>query len=984
MQQRLNLLPWLLLVILFIPLLLVPFASKFPAGQLPINGGLTDPVNYSPELLLYQSQQSIPDSIDDLINGQSERNWVKNDKTYVNHGFVMGTHWISTTLNNPTSDPVELIVEFKYPRIESLSLYRLDNDQSEYQTVYENRGINNPNAITDIDYRTVVNHMELKANSQARLYWRIDHKGDLRYQVKLWSPDAFTNYVQKEQLFFGIVYGLLIMLVFYNLFVFFHFKEKSHLYFVVYATVSIFYIGVVEGHIYQFLYLVSINSGLWILLLVLASTQISFALFARRFLNLRRWADSLHMSILLLALASAFLFIIGMFSPVPLFIYITAIILSIALYALAAFASYKIWRQGVSSAGYFGIAVLFLAVSLSAGSLSAMDVIPIPELPYNFMSIGHLAMILIFGLALADKIKQLHEERVTASMELVKLTEEKLKTNVDFYKNKIQENELELSAEESIIENRAKSEFLATMSHEIRTPMSGVLGMTELLSDTSLSQQQQHYVHSIHNSGQALISVINDLLDYSKIEAGKMELESVVFNLEDLVDDCISIFALKAAEKNQDFIGFIKPGTHFILKGDPTKLRQIILNMLGSALNFSNESEISLLVYQTEKNSINSVEIRIEILGSDFTLNKEEKAALFQPFAHSESSSSRKYSGGANLGLAVCKQLAELMHGDIGISSSEETGTTFWFTARLTLPHSDEKLEIVDRASVLRGKRLLVIDKHSAFCDLISTLTQSWGMSTDISQSITDAEEKLHQSQQTQNPYNLLVLPCDTEDTTFAPTFNALIEGRFGYLPRLIGSAPSNRLHTENAMSAGFSHFLLKPLTSKQLFNTLCESLGITSKSDEDTKQAEDPQHKYSHLKIMVAEDNNVNLMVIVGLLNKLHIQPITAGNGKEALACYAEHKHFDLILMDCEMPDLDGYEATREIRRLEEKPLAHHTRIVALSAHTVDEYKSKALAAGMDDYLTKPINREDIERILQHHLPDKQNGKAGTESTKQ
>ena len=977
MLRGLKLLPWALLLALFVPLFFFPLTEKDQIDTLPIPIKLDKPANITPVLSL-QTGKNSPNDIDELLTNLPSIQWRTNGKSFVSEGMVSGVQWASLPLQNPEDKPKDIIVEFTHPRVQSLSLYQTD-DEGRYETLYSALGIHGYFDQREIHYRNIAQQFTLAPNSHSTLYWRIEHTGDLRFQINLWSPQSFFNYTQKDQLFFGIVYGLLTLIIFTNIFTYINFKEKSHLHFAFLSAVSILYISAMEGHLFQFLIIENIKSRLWVLYFSLAFMQIAFALFTNSFLNLRRWSDPLYVGVILAASGSALLFIIGKFTPTVLALSATASLLALLLYILAFVAAIKIRLKGeVSSAGYYASAVLALIICLMLGLLSTEGFLPPIDIPCSFISLGYLAMMLFLTFALVEKLKLRHEDRVIASMELVKLTEEKLKTNLDMYKNKLHELELKKTTDESKIEDRAKNEFLTTMSHDIRTPMSGVLGMTELLLDTNLSPHQLQYVKSINNSGQTLLSVINDLLDYSEIEAGKIDIESTVFNLEDLVDDCISIFSLKAVEKNLNFVGSIKPGTTLILKGDPTKVRQVVLNLLSNVFNFTESGDITLYVYQTEKTTFNSVEIRFEVIDTCIDLNKEEREALFLPFSHSESQSSRKYAS-QGLGLAICRQLAELMHGDIGVSNDinpdqENTGTTFWFTARFPLPHNDEKISVTDRVTALQGKRLLVIDEHPPFCDLIVTLTSSWGMATDVSLHIADAAETLKQAKHDNNPFDIVILPWQTGNPTLSSLHKALGAGDFGYSPILIGSVQSRYLQSKQPETVGLRCFLVKPVTSKHLHDTLAESLGLSISTGGQNNTHKIPMpHAYENLRVLVAEDNKVNRMVIVGLLSKLNIRPKSASNGKEVIELIKnEEQPFDLIFMDCEMPRMDGYQATKWIRQHEQESANKRnsqTLIIALSAHAAGEYKQKALACGMNEYISKPVNRESIEQVLNRYF---------------
>ena len=965
-----KLLPGLLLGLLLLPLFFLPEDIPPQAGEPHLPDDNHYVINLTPDLSVFQAKDSSPKSIQDLLATQSTGQWQANTSTYVNRGFVSETHWVSLPLENTSSLPKDLVLEFRQTRIQSVSLYLLDYETKSYRSIYSQQGLTTPFSERKINYRNIATNLVLPAHSKSVLYWKIEHKGDLRFQIFAWSPKQFLNHAQQEQFIFGVIYGLLGFIILYNLYIAVNLKEITHFYFTLFATATALMINSYEGHLDPYLQDAGSLSHQWLFPILIAFVLMSFAMLASRFLMLKKWSDPLYVGVLLSSTSSALLFIVSKMTISPLYLSVTAIFLSIVLYGLAFFAASKLYLRGTSCAGYFGAGILAMILTIIYGALVTQNIIGTTQLPCSFITYGFVSMLLLLSLAMADKVRILHAERVMANMELIKLTEDKLNSNLELYKNKMQQLELEKLTDQETIETRAKSEFLATMSHEIRTPMSGMLGMTELLMDTNLSQKQLSYVQSISNSGQTLLSVINDLLDYSKVEAGKMEVDSLPFNLEDLVDDCISIFALKAAEKNLNFVASIKPETTTNLRGDSNKIRQILLNLLNNAWKFTDHGDITLYIYQTQKSSINSVEIRCEVKGTDINLNDEEMESLLQPFAQIETSS-RKYCG-AGLGLALCKEFAELMHGDIGVSNDPESGTVFWFSARFPLPHKNELTPRSNRAVVLQGKHLLVVDDHLPFCDLVTSLTTSWGMVTDISHQLADAEQKLKQSADEQNPYDLVILPWQARSEADETLHKALNEGRFGYKPTLIGSIHSRYLQSETPQSAGFSKFLTKPVTSKQLHNTLAESLGaVIQNTDSESQQ---PSYHYTKLRVLVAEDNKVNMMVIEGLLNKLRIRPLCAHNGEEALTLYKKATEpFDLILMDCEMPKVDGYDASRLIRQYEQEHQQQRTLIVALSAHTTPEYKEKAFAAGMDDYITKPVSKEQIEQILDQYYPQTQ-----------
>lgn len=542
---------------------------------------------------------------------------------------------------------------------------------------------------------------------------------------------------------------------------------------------------------------------------------------------------------------------------------------------------------------------------------------------------------------LLDDIEQRH------AIEMALLTEKEEKLETRRQKN---------AAEDA---SRAKSQFLATMSHEIRTPMNGVIGMLEMLRDTPLDDNQKHYIDVIHRSGETLLTIINDILDYSKIEAGKMRLEETTFELDELVEGCVQLFGATANKRHIELFGGLDPDVPKWVKGDPTRLRQIVINLLGNAFKFTTEGFVSLQVARVVDVSEDKIELRFMVQDSGIGIDMSSTAHLFDSFNQADASTTRKY-GGTGLGLAICKSLAELMGGQIGVDSVKGVGSTFWFTARLgredvcDLNRSQSDF----KSGSLQDKKLLLVESGRKLSEFVARHCNQWGVSVESVASAKTALAQLKHAMHSGEPYDFIGFDYSLPDATgfeLAQWIRALPE--FRELPLFMFSG-GDVYHDQVQMRNLAIHAVLrKPVSIKLLRQELIALLGHEPvplmAAEQDTR---DPA-KFANLRVLVAEDNPVNRMVIKGLLGKLNIVPNFAENGVEAFDAVRESsERFSLILMDCEMPEMDGFEATRAIRDYERREGLSATPIIALTAHALQEHREAVFASGMNYYLSKPV----------------------------
>jgi len=856
-------------------------------------------------------------SFNEIQQDTYSRQFTPSRQHYLRFGYTRSSYWLRFDLRNPSDQNMPLILE-----LERASLARAQffyPTDAGYQMAEAGARTDRPSGA--LPHRTPVFTLNLPPHSSQRFYVKLDSSQRMDLSVNLYDAASFAVSQNNRQLMHGLACGLLIGICLYSALVSVFTKERGFLHYAFYLLAVTTWIGANIGYLgvrwFSFPGLQNILEQQLGLITLAANT-----LFARHFLNIENISQRLNKAMLALFFISvaALLFIFVPHSAQVnfwIFMLSSLVLISTAL---------RVWVAGYTPTLFYLVARVPLTI---AAAINGLGIFADALRPLSLDAVMLAALVfdaVIISLGLGDRFR-------------------------NWQLNSLSQRQRIAVAEAEI---RTRREVLGHLSHEVRTPMNGILGMTELFMDTPLSNEQRDYISIIHSSGTQLLQILDDIFDYSKIEAGKMEIHITAFDLSSVLTETIEQFKTRAEEKNLELIPHVDANLPAQVKGDPTRIRQVLTHLIENAVKFTEHGEVVVHVY----NDANPPNIRFEVTDTGRGLTREQLKEIF-----AEVEPTLRWHG-KGLGLAIVKQLVRLMGGEFSADSEIGKGSRFWISLPLErIPDEDTYTRVVD--SKLRGLRMLIVDDNASVRLALQQQASSWGMLVTNANSATQALALLHTQSHLKEPFDIVVLDQNMpgmgglelaakikEDEKI--TNEALVIMLSG-----TSTAPSPTL----ARNAGIRRVLSKPVSGKLLKIALTEELGYLQKARAETKTSDAPLRK--NIRVLVAEDHPLSLKVMRGMLTKLGIEATAVTNGDQALRT-VQRNRFDIVLMDVEMPIMNGFEATEKIRAWEREHGIREVPIIAMTAHIMDEHKERGLRAGMNAHLTKPIELAQLQDILQ------------------
>ena len=826
-----------------------------------------------------------PDQPDTIPNAA---HWQKHDSKVPNFGFTQATLWLRFTVVNPEAVSISRFLEVGYPLLSRVELIHLQGDRELSSLV-----LGNSIAFGDrpVDHRDLIFPLSFPPDSVSTVYLKVQGGNGLQVPLSLWEESRFWQADQNQLSWINLYYGLMLAMILYNLFLVWGIRDIAYLYYVFAMASVLIFQTILHGTAFQILWPHSPEWNAVSIAFFIPIVTGCANLFSNKMLRIQQVSPALYRLVLLQIFTSPVLAIASLIFPYQFVVPVSTFMTAISATTIA-YLGIRYWAQYPMDARIFTVAWNIFLLGTVGMALSKFSLLPYNWFTHNLVQIGSAIETILLSLALAARINRLREDRLTLE------------------KNHLMAREYEIKTEKELMEakyeSKAKSDFLAVMSHEIRTPMNGVLGVLDLMKETPLNQEQSRMIGTIESSGRLLLNILNDILDISKIESGHLDLEAIPMSLHQIVNDAVTIYDAAARQKKLVVASFVSPSIKSPLIGDPTRIKQVVFNLVGNAIKFTEQGHVFVRVNCVSAND-GFQKVRIEVMDSGIGMSERQQGKLFQSFSQGDRSTSRKF-GGTGLGLAISKRLVEAMEGDIGVVSQAGNGSEFW--VELTLGVAQNATDM--RAEASDAAVSVVVDYPPLEVFLQDCLKSAGASVTLLPKSA-------------QHKHDAIKVVCEN------------------------GSAICSVSRVSSAARSYDSPFNINAWLGWEPSQSF--SLDIYQSAGSSVRER--------NLRVLVAEDNAVNQMVIRELLKPLVAHLDLASNGVEAVHLYSKSgASYDYVMMDCEMPEMDGYEATRRIREYERKHGMAPVKIVALTAHAFEEFKEKAFKAGMDAHLPKPLTR--------------------------